>query len=144
VLHDIKESEITASLSDLPRNFVPVCGAGSEAADVDDRNLQGEAPYRNMLSPLPDQEHLPLARASNPRVKLRTFSSRAHVSPFKPVHRVRRRSGLVMKVRQLVSMIEKEGWQRVRSKGGHRQYKHPWSGAKRHYHTSCNPEKKLA
>jgi predicted RNA binding protein YcfA (HicA-like mRNA interferase family) len=30
-----------------------------------------------------------------------------------------------MKVRHIISMIEKDGWRRVHAKGGHRQYKHP-------------------
>jgi predicted RNA binding protein YcfA (HicA-like mRNA interferase family) len=30
-----------------------------------------------------------------------------------------------MKVRQIISLIERDGWQRVYAKGGHRQYKHP-------------------
>ena len=29
-----------------------------------------------------------------------------------------------MKVRDVVSLIEKDGWFRIHSKGGHRQYKH--------------------
>src|SRR5262245_8169311 len=32
---------------------------------------------------------------------------------------------LPVKVREVVSLIEKDGWRRVSSKGGHRQYKHP-------------------
>ena len=32
--------------------------------------------------------------------------------------------GLV-KVRDLVVLVEKDGWYRVHSKGGHQQYKHP-------------------
>jgi predicted RNA binding protein YcfA (HicA-like mRNA interferase family) len=31
----------------------------------------------------------------------------------------------IMKVRQVISMIERDGWFRVHAKGGHRQYKHP-------------------
>jgi predicted RNA binding protein YcfA (HicA-like mRNA interferase family) len=30
-----------------------------------------------------------------------------------------------MKVRDVVKRIEQDGWQRVHSKGGHLQYKHP-------------------
>ncbi|PYS37342.1 MAG: addiction module toxin, HicA family [Acidobacteria bacterium] len=30
-----------------------------------------------------------------------------------------------MKVRQIISIIERDGWYRVDAKGGHRQYKHP-------------------
>ena len=31
----------------------------------------------------------------------------------------------IMKVRQIMSIIERDGWRRVDAKGGHRQYKHP-------------------
>jgi len=30
-----------------------------------------------------------------------------------------------MKVREIVYLIERDGWTRVHAKGGHRQYKHP-------------------
>ncbi len=30
-----------------------------------------------------------------------------------------------MKVRKLIKIIERDGWFLVRTKGGHRQYKHP-------------------
>ena len=30
-----------------------------------------------------------------------------------------------MKVRQIISIIERDGWHRVAAKAGHRQYKHP-------------------
>ncbi len=30
-----------------------------------------------------------------------------------------------MKVRDVIRLIERDGWFRVKSKGGHRQYKHP-------------------
>ena len=30
-----------------------------------------------------------------------------------------------MKVREVIRLIERDGWLRVKSKGGHRQYKHP-------------------
>jgi len=30
-----------------------------------------------------------------------------------------------MKVREIIRLIESEGWHRVKSRGGHRQYKHP-------------------
>ncbi len=30
-----------------------------------------------------------------------------------------------MKVREIIRMIEVDGWYRIQSKGGHRQYKHP-------------------
>ena len=30
-----------------------------------------------------------------------------------------------MKVRDIIKMLEKDGWYRVKAKGGHRQYKHP-------------------
>jgi predicted RNA binding protein YcfA (HicA-like mRNA interferase family) len=30
-----------------------------------------------------------------------------------------------MKVREIVKMIEKDGWYRVRTRGSHHQYKHP-------------------
>lgn len=30
-----------------------------------------------------------------------------------------------MKVRQVLKLIERDGWQLVRTKGSHRQYKHP-------------------
>lgn len=30
-----------------------------------------------------------------------------------------------MKLRDVIRMIEADGWYRVRAKGGHRQYKHP-------------------
>jgi predicted RNA binding protein YcfA (HicA-like mRNA interferase family) len=29
-----------------------------------------------------------------------------------------------MKVREVIALIEQDGWRRVRAKGGHRQYKH--------------------
>ncbi|HLH30392.1 MAG TPA: type II toxin-antitoxin system HicA family toxin [Terriglobia bacterium] len=29
-----------------------------------------------------------------------------------------------MKVREIISIIERDGWQRIVAKGGHRQYKH--------------------
>lgn len=30
-----------------------------------------------------------------------------------------------MKVRDIIKILEKDGWYRVKAKGGHRQYKHP-------------------
>ncbi len=30
-----------------------------------------------------------------------------------------------MKVRQIIKLIEGDGWYRIKAKGGHRQYKHP-------------------
>ncbi len=30
-----------------------------------------------------------------------------------------------MKVRDIIKLIETDGWYRVQAKGGHRQYKHP-------------------
>ena len=30
-----------------------------------------------------------------------------------------------MKVREIIKLIEADGWYRVPAKGGHRQYKHP-------------------
>ncbi len=30
-----------------------------------------------------------------------------------------------MKVRDIVKLIEADGWRRIKAKGGHRQYKHP-------------------
>lgn len=30
-----------------------------------------------------------------------------------------------MKVRDIIKMLEVDGWYRVKAKGGHRQYKHP-------------------
>lgn len=30
-----------------------------------------------------------------------------------------------MKVRELVNLIEEDGWKQVRQKGSHRQYRHP-------------------
>ena len=30
-----------------------------------------------------------------------------------------------MKVRELVKMIERDGWMQVRTRGSHRQFKHP-------------------
>lgn len=30
-----------------------------------------------------------------------------------------------MKVREIMKMLEEDGWYRVKAKGGHRQYKHP-------------------
>ena len=30
-----------------------------------------------------------------------------------------------MKVRDIMKMLEEDGWYRVKAKGGHRQYKHP-------------------
>ena len=30
-----------------------------------------------------------------------------------------------MKVREVVKLIETDGWYRIKARGGHRQYKHP-------------------
>lgn len=30
-----------------------------------------------------------------------------------------------MKVREVIRLLEDDGWQRVRTRGSHRQYKHP-------------------
>jgi predicted RNA binding protein YcfA (HicA-like mRNA interferase family) len=30
-----------------------------------------------------------------------------------------------MKVRDIIKLIEADGWYRIKAKGGHRQYKHP-------------------
>ncbi len=30
-----------------------------------------------------------------------------------------------MKVRQIIRLIEDDGWYRIKAKGGHRQFKHP-------------------
>jgi len=30
-----------------------------------------------------------------------------------------------MKVRELVALIEKDGWKQIRQKGSHRQFRHP-------------------
>ena len=30
-----------------------------------------------------------------------------------------------MKVRDIIKLIENDGWYRIKAKGGHRQYKHP-------------------
>ena len=30
-----------------------------------------------------------------------------------------------MKVREVIKLIEADGWYRVKARGGHRQYKHP-------------------
>jgi predicted RNA binding protein YcfA (HicA-like mRNA interferase family) len=30
-----------------------------------------------------------------------------------------------MKVREIIKLIEADGWYRIKAKGGHRQYKHP-------------------
>jgi predicted RNA binding protein YcfA (HicA-like mRNA interferase family) len=30
-----------------------------------------------------------------------------------------------MKIREIIDLIEKEGWQLVRTRGSHHQYKHP-------------------
>jgi predicted RNA binding protein YcfA (HicA-like mRNA interferase family) len=30
-----------------------------------------------------------------------------------------------MKVREIIRLIESDGWYRVKARGGHRQYKHP-------------------
>lgn len=30
-----------------------------------------------------------------------------------------------MKVREIVKLIESDGWYKIKAKGGHRQYKHP-------------------
>lgn len=30
-----------------------------------------------------------------------------------------------MKVREIISLIQADGWYRIRAKGGHRQFKHP-------------------
>jgi predicted RNA binding protein YcfA (HicA-like mRNA interferase family) len=35
------------------------------------------------------------------------------------------RRAVQLKVREVMALIEQDGWQRVRAKGGHRQYKHP-------------------
>ncbi len=34
-------------------------------------------------------------------------------------------NGEVTKVREIIKLIETDGWYRIKSKGGHRQYKHP-------------------
>src|ERR1043166_7296809 len=35
-------------------------------------------------------------------------------------------AGIVpMKVREIIKLIETDGWYRIKAKGGHRQYKHP-------------------
>jgi len=31
----------------------------------------------------------------------------------------------MMKVREIIKLIEMDGWYRIKAKGGHRQYKHP-------------------
>ncbi|MXW05089.1 MAG: type II toxin-antitoxin system HicA family toxin [Gemmatimonadetes bacterium] len=31
-----------------------------------------------------------------------------------------------MKVREIIRLIEKDGWYLVRTRGSYRQYKHPW------------------
>jgi predicted RNA binding protein YcfA (HicA-like mRNA interferase family) len=31
----------------------------------------------------------------------------------------------VLKVRDVIKLVEKDGWYKVRQKGSHRQYKHP-------------------
>ena len=31
-----------------------------------------------------------------------------------------------MKVREIIRLIEEDGWYLVRTRGSHRQYKHPW------------------
>ena len=31
----------------------------------------------------------------------------------------------LMKVRDIIKMLEEDGWNRVKAKGGHRQFKHP-------------------
>ena len=31
-----------------------------------------------------------------------------------------------MKVREVIKLIEKDGWEKVRHNGSHRQYKHPY------------------
>jgi predicted RNA binding protein YcfA (HicA-like mRNA interferase family) len=31
----------------------------------------------------------------------------------------------MMKVREIIRLIEADGWYRIKAKGGHRQYKHP-------------------
>jgi predicted RNA binding protein YcfA (HicA-like mRNA interferase family) len=33
--------------------------------------------------------------------------------------------GAPLKVREIIRLIEADGWYRIKSKGGHRQYKHP-------------------
>lgn len=30
-----------------------------------------------------------------------------------------------MKVREIIKLIESDGWYKIKAKGGHRQYKHP-------------------
>ena len=30
-----------------------------------------------------------------------------------------------MKVREIIKLIEADGWYRIKARGGHRQYKHP-------------------
>ena len=30
-----------------------------------------------------------------------------------------------MKVREIIKLIETDGWYRIKARGGHRQYKHP-------------------
>ena len=31
----------------------------------------------------------------------------------------------MMKVREIIKLIESDGWYRIKARGGHRQYKHP-------------------
>jgi predicted RNA binding protein YcfA (HicA-like mRNA interferase family) len=31
----------------------------------------------------------------------------------------------MMKVREIIKLIETDGWYRIKARGGHRQYKHP-------------------
>jgi predicted RNA binding protein YcfA (HicA-like mRNA interferase family) len=36
-----------------------------------------------------------------------------------------RLKGWLMKVREIIKLIEADGWYRIKARGGHRQYKHP-------------------
>lgn len=35
-----------------------------------------------------------------------------------------------MKVRDVLKMVERDGWYLVATKGSHRQYKHPWKSGR--------------
>ena len=50
------------------------------------------------------------------------------LSLFDPKWQHHRRYDLVLKVRDLIHLLESEGWQLKRTRGSHRQFKHPQKG----------------
>jgi predicted RNA binding protein YcfA (HicA-like mRNA interferase family) len=49
------------------------------------------------------------------------------VKPNKQVHprNIKTTGGCILKVREIIKIIETDGWYIVATKGSHRQYKHP-------------------